>query len=56
MSSEWIKIAIPTTMSNISAGLDSFGMALEKSFDTIEGRIIKSGVSIYSTSNTECKQ
>lgn len=44
--SEWFKIAAPATISNIGPGFDVFGMALEEPFDTIEGRIIESGVVI----------
>jgi len=46
MSGKWVKVAAPATISNIGPGFDIFGMALKDPFDTIEGRIIDSGVVI----------
>ena len=44
--SEWVRIHAPATTSNIGAGFDIFGLALDEPFDTIEGRKIDSGISI----------
>ena len=41
--SEWIKVAAPATTSNIGAGFDIFGIALDEPYDTIEGRKIEKG-------------
>ncbi len=44
--SEWIKIHAPATTSNLGAGFDIFGLALDEPYDTIEGRKIESGIKI----------
>lgn len=44
--SEWVKIHAPATTSNIGAGFDIFGLALDEPYDTIEGRKIESGIRI----------
>ena len=41
--SEWIRIAAPATTSNIGAGFDIFGIALDEPYDIIEGRRIEKG-------------
>lgn len=41
--SEWIRIAAPATTSNIGAGFDIFGIALDEPYDIIEGRKIEKG-------------
>ncbi len=46
MTDEWIRIAAPATTSNIGAGFDVFGLALNEPYDIIEGRKIDSGVVI----------
>lgn len=46
MMGEWVSVAAPATISNIGAGFDVFGMALENPYDIVEGRIIESGVKI----------
>ncbi len=44
--SEWVKIHAPATTSNLGAGFDIFGLALDEPYDTIEGRKIDSGIVI----------
>lgn len=44
--SEWVKIHAPATTSNLGAGFDIFGLALDEPYDTIEGRKIESGIVI----------
>lgn len=44
--SEWVKIRAPATTSNLGAGFDIFGLALNEPYDTIEGRKIESGIII----------
>ena len=46
MKNEWIKVAAPATTSNIGPGFDTFGLALKEPYDTIEGRITESGISV----------
>ena len=48
--SEWIRIHAPATTSNLGAGFDIFGLALNEPFDTIEGRKIESGIVISEVS------
>ena len=48
--SEWIKIHAPATTSNLGAGFDIFGLALNEPYDTIEGRKIDSGIVIKEVS------
>lgn len=43
---EWIRIAAPATTSNIGAGFDVFGIALDEPCDIIEGRRIDKGLVI----------
>lgn len=43
---EWIRIAAPATTSNIGAGFDIFGIALDEPYDIIEGRRIDKGLVI----------
>lgn len=44
--SEWVKIHAPATTSNLGAGFDIFGLALDEPYDIIEGRKIDSGIVI----------
>lgn len=44
--SEWIRIAAPATTSNIGAGFDIFGIAIDEPYDIIEGRKIEKGMVI----------
>ena len=48
--SEWIRIHAPATTSNLGAGFDIFGLALDEPYDTIEGRKIDSGIVIKEVS------
>ncbi|MBO4552200.1 MAG: homoserine kinase [Candidatus Methanomethylophilaceae archaeon] len=48
--SEWVKIHAPATTSNLGAGFDIFGLALNEPYDTIEGRKIDSGIVIKEVS------
>lgn len=48
MKDEWVRIAAPATTSNIGAGFDVFGLAIENPCDIIEGRRIPSGMVISS--------
>ncbi len=48
--SEWVKIHAPATTSNLGAGFDIFGLALDEPYDTIEGRKIESGIVITEVS------
>ncbi len=48
--SEWVRIHAPATTSNLGAGFDIFGLALNEPFDTIEGRKIDSGIVISEVS------
>ena len=48
--SEWVKIHAPATTSNLGAGFDIFGLALDEPYDTIEGRKIDSGIIISEVS------
>ena len=48
--SEWVKIHAPATTSNLGAGFDIFGLALNEPYDTIEGRKIDSGIVITEVS------
>ena len=48
--SEWIRIHAPATTSNLGAGFDIFGLALNEPYDTIEGRKIDSGIVIKEVS------
>ena len=48
--SEWIRIHAPATTSNLGAGFDIFGLALNEPYDTIEGRKIDSGIIISEVS------
>jgi len=50
MSDEWVRVAAPATTSNIGAGFDIFGLALEEPYDIIEGRKIDSGIVISEVS------
>lgn len=44
--SDWVRIHAPATTSNLGAGFDVFGLALNNPYDTIEGRKIESGIVI----------
>lgn len=44
--SEWVRIHAPATTSNLGAGFDVFGLALNNPYDVIEGRKIESGIKI----------
>ncbi|MDR0523495.1 MAG: homoserine kinase [Candidatus Methanoplasma sp.] len=46
MTGEWIRIRAPATTSNIGAGFDIFGLALDSPFDIMEGRASPSGTSV----------
>ena len=48
--SECVKIHAPATTSNLGAGFDIFGLALNEPYDTIEGRKIDSGIVIKEVS------
>ncbi len=48
--SEWVRIHAPATTSNLGAGFDIFGLALNEPYDTIEGRKIDSGIVITEVS------
>ena len=50
MTDEWIRISAPATTSNIGAGFDIFGIALNEPYDIIEGRKIESGIVISEVS------
>jgi homoserine kinase len=46
MANDWIRIAAPASTSNIGAGFDTFGLAMNEPCDIIEGRRIDSGIII----------
>ncbi|MCL2891059.1 MAG: homoserine kinase [Methanomassiliicoccaceae archaeon] len=46
MSEDWVRIAAPATTSNIGPGFDTFGLAMSKPCDIIEGRKTDSGIKI----------